>query len=103
MNHIQLLLTYFPEEFAAVVCRHSLIYVGIMEKEEEGMYQIGWAMYFFEDVEHKVPDSQQPLYSQKDLSLSPDDLNAVLDAFQGIPSLYGDDEISCNYKLILSH
>ena len=103
MNHSQILLAHFPEQFAAVVCKHARIYAGVMEKEEEGMFQIGWAMYFFEDNEHTTASEQEPLTEVKDLSLSPDELNAVLDAFQALPSIYGDDDLSCNYKLVLSH
>ena len=103
MNNTQVLLAHFPEQFAGVSCKHARIYVGIMEKEEEGMFQIGWAMNFYEDSDHAQASEQEPLSSLKDLSLSPDELNAVLDAFQALPSIYGDDDESCNYKLILSH
>ncbi len=103
MNHTQVLLAHFPEEFAGVACKHARIYVGVMEKEDEGMYQIGWAMCFFDDEDHETASEQETIAAMKDLSLSPDELNAVLDAFQGLPSIYGDDDLSCNYKLILSH
>ncbi|WP_281647903.1 hypothetical protein [Parendozoicomonas sp. Alg238-R29] len=103
MNSSQLLLVHFPEEFSALPCIHARVYVGVMEKEEEGMYQIGWAMYFYEDEEHTQASEQEPQYVVKDLSLAPDDLNATLDAFQELPSIYGDDDQSCNYKLIITH
>ncbi len=103
MNQRRLLLAHFPMEMASAVCNHALIYVGISEQEDEGMYQIGWAMYFFDDAEHTVPSEQEPIAITRPLSLSPDELNSVLDAFQALPSIYGDDDLSCNYKLIVSH
>ena len=102
MNSSQLLLAHFPEAFAALPCVHARIYVGVLEKEEEGMYQIGWAMYFYDDEEHTQASEQEPQFLVTDLSLAPDDLNAALDAFQSLPSIYGDDDQSCDYKLILT-
>ena len=103
MKNTQLLLAHFPEKFAGIECKHARIYVGISEKETSGMFQVGWAMYFFEDEEHDQPSDQEPMVEVNDLSLAPDDLNAALDAFQELPSIYGDDDLSCDYKLILSH
>ncbi|CAM3809628.1 hypothetical protein [Parendozoicomonas haliclonae] len=103
MNPTQTLLSHIPEQLSSMVCTHARVYVGIMEKEDEGMYQIGWAMYLFENAEQTEPEEQEPLHVVKDLSLSPDELNAMLDAFQELPSIFGDDDISCHYKLILSH
>ena len=103
MSSSQVLLAHFPEKFHSLACNHARIYVGVMEKEQEGMYQIGWAMYFYEDPDHTEPGDPAVETALADLSLSPDDLNAVLDAFQQLPSIYGDDDESCNYKLILAH
>ena len=103
MNQRTLLLAHFPTEMTTAVCQHARIYVGIIEQEEEGMYQIGWAMYFFDDADHTVASEQEPMSIIKPLSLSPDELNAALDSFQALPSIYGDDELSCDYKLIVSH
>ncbi len=103
MSSTQVLLAHFPEKFHSIACNHARIYVGVMEKEQEGMYQVGWAMYFYDDSEHSEPSEQGVEHEVFDLSLSPDDLNAVLDAYHELPSIYGDDEISCDYKLILAH
>ncbi len=103
MNSVQVLLAHFPPSLASTSCTHARIYAGVMEKEEEGMYQIGWAMYFFDDPDHTQASEQEPMFETKDLSLSPDELNAVLDAYQALPSIYGDDDQSCNYKLLITH
>ncbi|MCL6270961.1 hypothetical protein M3P05_13605 [Sansalvadorimonas sp. 2012CJ34-2] len=103
MSSSQVLLAHFPEKFHSLSCSHARIYVGVVEKEQEGMYQIGWAMYFYEDEEHTKPGEPAVETDEADLSLSPDELNAVLDAYQQLPSIYGDDDISCNYKLIVAH
>ena len=103
MSSTQVLLAHFPEQFHDIPCKHTKIYAGVVEKEEEGMYQIGWAMYLFEDPEHTQPSETPMEQVVQDLSLSPDDLNAVLDAFQALPSIYGDDEYSCQYKLVMAH
>ncbi len=100
MSGSQVLLAHFPEKFHAVACNHVRIYVGIMEKDD-GMYQIGWAMYLYDDLEHTQPSEQEVESHISDLSLNPDELNAILDAYEQLPSLHGDDDLSCNYKLII--